>query len=1433
MGLFSKGEDSVLEDSASLIEKARGARPEKAQAAWAKAQEYLEKHGARVEKDRSALADRYVAVGGGLMALRDRAGALAVWNRALQVHGKHLGAFLALAKAFEDADNATEAAKYHDRAIEANPNDAKALEAKATFLLRRHDNAAAADIFRKLHDLQPEEMRWVAELTELDPDNARWWLSRAKIAHRLKQGADAMAWTLKAAKLAPQDPMPRVYESLLLEEKGDLKDALRAAEEAVVLGPTQKDANLQRARTLTALGQEDAALEAWLKYTRIAPEDPRGWVDAAVFLDKKGKFEEASIHYDHACGLKPADAKLWTANAEVKVKLGKFAEALKALEGAEAAGAKDAGLFKAKARMLLKLTRFDAAFEAAGHAARAATGDAEAYELALTALDGIEPRRHDDYLKVADLLLRANPASERAAIEKARSLTAAGKWAEAAAAASEGLLRNPKSLGLWRLKAAAHKARGEREAVAAACAEILALDPKDKAAGLDRGEALFDLGRFQDALEAYNALLMLDPAHTFAASRRGQSLQRLNRHREAVDAFDKVIARDKGNVAAHRFKAESMLALGKRNEAISEMDIAIGFDPKNVKLWLYKASLHQQGGESDAAKRCFAKAIEVDPSNAEALTARASLNLSRGHAHDALIDLDALTRAHASDGEGWLLFAEALEAVGRTDDARNAIQHALALNAKHVGALRQAGALEMRVGKPKEAAGFFTQAVAIDPTEPRTMVQLGEAYEASGDFARAHDAYAAARGLLPDDREVAGLLKNALRALGRDSDLEALCLELIGKNLKDTDALFDLAVARRNLGKMEAALEALDKLLLLEPTDVNALNDRGYVLSLMGKHREALPYYSKAIELNPKSEHALVNKGLALHKLGDHREALAAFRAACDLNPAEASNWNLLGLSYSALDMQSKALEAYEEGLKIAPADGMLLNNKGKALADTSDNANAVLAFEAAAAANPRDANAHLNHGICLYRLGRIDDAAAALERALALRPTSPEVLYNLGRIRMEKREFVAALVCFDAMVKESAEDAGAWENRGICLDNLDRFEEAVVSYDRSLTIDPENPRTWKNKGVAYRSLKRYDDALPCFDRAHKLDPRDERAMELRTECAEIIKEREIERYARKVLDFEFAHGRKPSREEAFKVAGVPIQHLDDSLAYLSADMKLDLMGISREELIDLERASAAVLKYNVTPEAAARGDPIKVTLAELLHAFPETSIRRAKKILKYMAEVDRVQIDPKRTVTPDLEKAVTEAVNIPPEHRNLREVSVRLNAGILRSKRVLQVLTSLERELDIPAHEVTIRSIKDAGWKVNQASDDLDDEGAADRKKRRVREEEPEFVFDRKGSQPVHAAPTLAREMAKYAGGVAPDAPVGAAVQKPRIYCSACKIRGASHRHNECGEFLCDVCLERFNQVEHVTAGIKLLCPVCEQPIRDLGEATAKWDKL
>src|SRR6266850_6656100 len=52
VGLLSKDEETILEGSASLIERARAARADKAQVAWSKATEYLEKHKAKVRERR-------------------------------------------------------------------------------------------------------------------------------------------------------------------------------------------------------------------------------------------------------------------------------------------------------------------------------------------------------------------------------------------------------------------------------------------------------------------------------------------------------------------------------------------------------------------------------------------------------------------------------------------------------------------------------------------------------------------------------------------------------------------------------------------------------------------------------------------------------------------------------------------------------------------------------------------------------------------------------------------------------------------------------------------------------------------------------------------------------------------------------------------------------------------------------------------------------------------------------------------------------------------------------------------------------------------------------------------------------------------------------------------------------------------------------------
>ena len=52
-------------------------------------------------------------------------------------------------------------------------------------------------------------------------------------------------------------------------------------------------------------------------------------------------------------------------------------------------------------------------------------------------------------------------------------------------------------------------------------------------------------------------------------------------------------------------------------------------------------------------------------------------------------------------------------------------------------------------------------------------------------------------------------------------------------------------------------------------------------------------------------------------------------------------------------------------------------------------------------------------------------------------------------------------------------------------------FENALSFFEQALLLKPDDPDLWNQKGVALRSLGRYDEASECYDKSLQLDPRD------------------------------------------------------------------------------------------------------------------------------------------------------------------------------------------------------------------------------------------------------------------------------------------------------------------------------------------------------
>ena len=60
----------------------------------------------------------------------------------------------------------------------------------------------------------------------------------------------------------------------------------------------------------------------------------------------------------------------------------------------------------------------------------------------------------------------------------------------------------------------------------------------------------------------------------------------------------------------------------------------------------------------------------------------------------------------------------------------------------------------------------------------------------------------------------------------------------------------------------------------------------------MGKYENAIKCYNKVIDLNPSDVDALFNRGLAYYSLGKYNESLECWNVIVKNNPLEANAWH-------------------------------------------------------------------------------------------------------------------------------------------------------------------------------------------------------------------------------------------------------------------------------------------------------------------------------------------------------------------------------------------------------------------------------------------------------------------------------------------------------------------------------------------------------------
>jgi protein O-GlcNAc transferase len=94
-----------------------------------------------------------------------------------------------------------------------------------------------------------------------------------------------------------------------------------------------------------------------------------------------------------------------------------------------------------------------------------------------------------------------------------------------------------------------------------------------------------------------------------------------------------------------------------------------------------------------------------------------------------------------------------------------------------------------------------------------------------------------------------------------------------------------LGAAKKGLGRMDEAIVAYNKALILQPDYPDTYNNMGVTLREQGKLEEAIAAYDRALSIKPDYAEAFHNMGNALRAQGKLDEAIAAYEKALSFKP--------------------------------------------------------------------------------------------------------------------------------------------------------------------------------------------------------------------------------------------------------------------------------------------------------------------------------------------------------------------------------------------------------------------------------------------------------------------------------------------------------------------------------------------------------------------
>ena len=274
-----------------------------------------------------------------------------------------------------------------------------------------------------------------------------------------------------------------------------------------------------------------------------------------------------------------------------------------------------------------------------------------------------------------------------------------------------------------------------------------------------------------------------------------------------------------------------------------------------------------------------------------------------------------------------------------------------------------------------------------------------------------------------------------------------------------------IQTAQRDLqqGQVNAARQAIDRALALDPQNADAYSLRSAIALVQNQKAQALADAQQAVAANPASSSAYLSLSLAQQAGFDLQAALAAAQKAVELEPNNVRALVQESSLLLSLGRRQEATEVAEQARQRAPNDAMVNTVRGfLQLANNRIDA-AREAFQTAIAQDSTLGLPHLGLGLALFRRNQTEAAVDEIRKATLLEPQVS--LYNsyLGKAFYEIKDDRRAEKYLELAKQLDPRDPTPWLYDAIRLQSINRPAEALDNVQRSIELN-DNRTVYRSK---------------------------------------------------------------------------------------------------------------------------------------------------------------------------------------------------------------------------------------------------------------------------------------------------------------------------------------------------------------------------------